>query len=338
MIDDHKYSIGRIVVYRHGNPKRPESSYGRFGHERTVGRVMGVELVPEPEEHWEYSIRNVFSGETVAVREDDIHFATLRRRGRAGSIGDPQLLLGQDTSLDVHQKPVDITLAHYINTTIRDLITREESEERARREGRDLPLEAGDYIRVRGNLRKETEHYHNHYARIMEVLQPEVPAIESVCGKTYAVVRKYRIKLEDGTVGEIYDPEVKLYYTAHGRSTILNWRAALFLAESFGDEPPYSVELSFLEEHLFTRDELDAMTDEQLMHLLASLLYAKGRMGLRDYEKKGEHFEQMPREYLIDTILATSRFNMRRNRSMTQDEIRQKQREARRLRRLLRDG
>ena len=56
MLDDHKYSVGRLVVYRHTDPKLPRQSYGYYGHERTLGEILAVEVEPDPEPHWVYTI------------------------------------------------------------------------------------------------------------------------------------------------------------------------------------------------------------------------------------------------------------------------------------------
>jgi hypothetical protein len=329
LIDDHKYSVGRSVVYRiSSNSPRPR---------KLVGRILEVRLVNEPQEHWEYVIRNPRSRRTVSVPEDDILFGTLADRRGSRDLELPLDVSAEEHPSDLIRLVTKLALTEYLETTIRDLINREESEAYARDRGRDLPLEPGDYIRVRGNLRRETERCHNHYAKVLEVVDPDVSAIESSRGENHKVVRKYKILLEDGTTTYIYDPEVKLYYTAGARTTILNWKAAIFLAESFGDAPPYSVEYSFLEDHIFTRKELEELSAEQLARILASLLYVKGHMGLRDYEKKDRFLDNLPREYLIDSILSTSRFDMRRNRKMTPEEVQEKLCEMRRLKQLLHD-
>ena len=82
----------------------------------------------------------------------------------------------------------------------------------------------------------------------------------------------------------IYDPEIKLYYTANARATILNWRAATFLAESFQDPPPYKLDYAYLEDHIFSREELESMSYDELVRTFAQMLYARGRIGLRDLD------------------------------------------------------
>ena len=37
----------------------------------------------------------------------------------------------------------------------------------------------------------------------------------------------------EGIEGDVYDAEIKLFYTANSRKTVLNWRAATLLAEAF---------------------------------------------------------------------------------------------------------
>lgn len=342
MIDDHKYSIGRTVVYNHPNPASPSYTFGQYGPERTVGVIRNVEMVDGDDKRWEYVIENVRNQEIARVSESDILFATLNRR-RPWPRGDALMHMKYDSdSLAemLNRFLAESALSKYLSNTIRDLVRREESEERARREGRDLPLQEGDYIRVRGDLRSEVEPYHNYYAKVLKVEPADIGAIEAKPDKrgnasVHRVVNKLTVLLEDGTETQVYDPEVKLYYTAEGRKTILNWRAATFLAESFGDEPPYTVEYSYLEDHVFSRDELEGLSNEQLIELFAALLYVKGHMGLRDYQKKNQFFEDIPKEYLVDSILASSRFNMRKNRSMTEEEIHKKHLEGYRLKRIL---
>ena len=76
MLDDHKYSLGRLVVYRHHEPKLPRQSYGHHGHERTVGEILRVDMDPSPTPHWVYTVRNVRNQELSTVREEQVKFAT----------------------------------------------------------------------------------------------------------------------------------------------------------------------------------------------------------------------------------------------------------------------
>lgn len=332
MVDDHKFSIGRTVVYRHPEPGRPGRDYGQYGSARTVGVVRAVELGGAPEHAWVYTVENLRTQETVKVKESEIHHATLgksARRSRRSSSDAKHLADALANALS------ESALSSFLRTAVREFLRREESEERARKEGRDLPVLAGDYVRVRGDLRPRMEPYHNFYAKILSVGQPDVAAIESKDG-VHFVRRSYRVLLEDGSEQSIYDPEIKLYYTADGRATILNWRAATFLAEAFHDDTPYSLEYSYLEDHVFSREELEALQPEELMNLFAVILYVKGRMGLRDMAEKDRHFSEFPKEYLVDNVLAISRFDMRKNRSLTPSEIENKRREMYKLRRILR--
>jgi len=332
MVDDYKYSIGRTVVYRHPRPGRPERDYGQHGPARTVGVVRGVQVGPGPDHTWVYTIENLRTSEVCRVPESDIPHATFgpggkRTRGAKADVAQ----LAEALARALTESPV----SHYLRNAVRELVHREESEERVRREGRELPLRPGDYVRIRGDLRPELEPCHNHYAKILEALEPDIAAIESA-GVPHKVLRRYRVITDDGTECFVYDPEIKLYYTAEGRSVVLNWRAAAFLAEAFHDDPPYNVEFSYLEDHVFTRDELEAMSPEELANLFAALLYVKGRMGLRDLQNKDRHLGGVPKEHLIDSVLAISRFDMRRNRSLTPGEIERKRRDAFKLRRILR--
>ena len=76
MLDDYKFSPGRLVVYDHPDPKLPRQSYGQFGHTKTVGEVLRIDISPSPEPHWIYTLQNVRNGETVRVSEDRVLFAT----------------------------------------------------------------------------------------------------------------------------------------------------------------------------------------------------------------------------------------------------------------------
>lgn len=332
MIDDYKYSIGRNVVYRHSNPGRSTREYGQYGPERTLGTVRSVDAGGADDHVWVYTVENLRTGEVVRVPEPDILYASYAPK-RTASVR-PQVdveRLAEELSRSVDESP----LARFLRMHIEESRVREESDAAAQREGRDLPVSQGDYIRIRGELRPEIESCHNHYAKVIDVAEPDIDAIESPGGR-YAVRKMYTAQVDDGRTTAIYDPEIKLYYTAEGRRVILNWRAAKFLAESFGDDPPYSVEYSYLEDHVYSREELEAMSNEELIDLFAAMLYVKGRMGLRDLENRDPDIEAAPKEYLVDGILAISRFDMTRNRNLTPDEIDSKRRDIYRLRRILR--
>lgn len=345
MLDDHKYSIGRLVVYRHPDPKLPRQSYGHYGHERTVGEVVAVDVDHLPEPHWVYTIRNIRNQEVARVDEDQIEFATadgrrLRRqspRGIERRIEDGALAEMIARALS---NPDRQSLLRY---TLRDLIYREEMEAKAHTEGTNLPIAEGDYIRVRGDLRPETEALHNHYAKVLSVHASDIAGIENARSKPgrptmYRTLKRYHVISSEGVEADIYDVEIKLFYTANGRKTILNWRAATLLAEAFGDPPPYRLEYEYLSDHIFTREELKARKRSELAQMLASLLYVKGRMGWRDYQRRNQLFAGTPKSHLIDSILQISRFDSRRNRLMTREEIARHHQDGFRLRRLLKGG
>ena len=331
MIDDYKYSVGRTIVYRHSDPTGSETDYGRFGANRTIGVIREVHQGSPPDHIWIYTVENLKTGETVRVPELEIHYTTFGKKERHGrrSRADARQLAKAITDALLGTR----TSSHF-GTSVYELMLREESEARAKQEGSALPIQKGDYIRVRGDLRPDLESYHNHYAKVMESEEPDIAGIETRNG-VYKVIRKYRVLLDDGSERDIYDPEIKLYYTADGRKTILNWRAAMFLSEAFMEEPPYSLEYSYLENHVFTREELETMPPEGLASLLAALLYVKGRIGLRDFQQKGRHLDGIPREHLVDSILAISRFDMRKNRYLTPREIEDEKKDTFKLRRLL---
>ncbi|MGC8863518.1 MAG: hypothetical protein ACP5R5_12195, partial [Armatimonadota bacterium] len=109
-------------------------------------------------------------------------------------------------------------------------------------------------------------------------------------------------------------------------------------AEAFGDDPPYNVEYDYLAEHIFTREELKPMKRNELANLLASILYAKGKIGWREYQRRGQLFTGVPRSHLTDQILEISRFDSRKNRLMSREEIAARQHAGMRLQRLLADS
>jgi hypothetical protein len=339
MLDDYRYSIGRLVVYRHLEPKLPRQSYGHHGSARTVGEVLSVDIVPTPEAHWVYTIQNARNGEVCRVCEGEILFAT-------GMGGKPSRKM-------VERRAEDGALAEMIaralsnpdrgsllRSSLRDLLRREESETKAHSEGPNLPIGPGDYIRVRGDLRREVEALHNHYAKVLSVEDSDIAGIENPSPRPgqptmFRTHRRYEVVSSEGVKASIYDTEVKLFYTANSRTTILNWRAATLLAEAFKDQPPYNLEYEFLSDHVFTREEIRRKPRTELAQTLASLLYVKGRMGWRDYQRRNAFFAGTPKSHLIDSILLVSRFDSKRNRAMTLEEIAKHQQEAFKLRRLL---
>lgn len=345
MLDDYKYSIGRLVVYRHTEPKLPKQSYGHHGSERTVGEVLAVDMIPTPAPHWVYTIRNVRNQEVSRIDQDQIKFATavgrywkkinskaVDRRSEDGALAEmiAKALINPDR-------------VKILGSALRDLIRKEDMAERAAQEGMNLPLMVGDYIRLRGDLRHESEHIHNHYAKVLKVEPSDVAGIENPELKPgqprlYRTIKKYHVITTEGIESDIYDAEVKLFYTANGRKTILNWRAAVLLAEAFKDDPPYNLEYEYLSDHIFTRDELEPKSRSELAQMLASMLYVKGRMGWRDYQRRSQFFAGTPKSHLLDEILEVSRFDSKSNRLMTCEEIIGRQKDAYRLRRLLKSG
>ncbi len=344
MLDDYKYSIGRLVVYKHSEPKLPRQSYGHYGHERTVGEILAVDEVSEPTPHWVYTIRNARNQETTRVDESQIRFATtVGRQWRK----DPREVAGklEDGALAemIAKALSNPDRASLLRSTLRDLMYREEMAARASREGANLPIYAGDYVRVRGDLRKECEVLHNHYAKVLSVEPADIAGIENAQAKPgqprlYRTLRKYRVSSSEGIEADIYDAEIKVFYTANGRKTVLNWRAATLLAEAFGDDPPYKVEFDFVADHVFTRDELAGKKRAELSQILASLLYVKGKMGWRDYQRRNQFFAGTPKSHLLDSILEASRFDARRNRLMTDEEIARCREQDERLRKLFSDS
>lgn len=339
MLDDYKYSIGRLVVYRHHEPKLPRQSYGQQGSDRTIGEVLEVDLVPKPAPHWVYVIENVRNGEVCRVDESAIIFATgvgkkLSRKAVERKAEDGALAEAIARALSNPDR------GSLLRATLKDLLLREESEAQAHIEGPRLPVSKGDYIRVRGDLRPEMEILHNHYAKVLSVEDTDIAGIENPSAKPgqptmFRTLKKLGVITSEGVRADIYDAEVKLFYTANGRATILNWRAATLLAEVFGDQPPYKLEYEYLADHVFTREELRRKTRTELAQMLASLLYVKGRMGYRDHQRRNAFFAGTPKNHLIDSILQASRFDARRNRAMTSEEIARHQQQAYKLRRLL---
>jgi hypothetical protein len=334
MLDDHRYSVGRTVVFRLDDS---DIRHGRWAG-KASGTVTQVERVDEPEPRWLYTIERQRTKQRVMVREEDILYGVMGKRKpeRSALTREDR---GERVAGMLDRVATDSALVGFLRTTVHDLVRRETLEEAERREGRELPLAPGDYIRVRGDLRKDLEPYHNYYGKIVDVMEPDIAGLEAWAHhaepRTYTVIRKYLVLLDDGSRVAIYDPEVKLFYTANGRSTILNWRAAAFLAEAFGDDPPYKLEFSYLEDHIFTREELNDLGSEQLSRLLSSIMYVKGHMGWRDFQEQQRHFSGLSLPYLLDSVLAASRFDHRRNREMTPAEIEEKCKQAGEFRRLL---
>ena len=309
MLDDHKFSLKRTVIYRHPDPEREPGEYGPGGPDRTSGVIIGVRLIEDEESWWQYTIRNILSDEVRDVPESDIFhgadlgYLDLRRRD------------GIAWSADGKSWPE--ALKQFIDTEIPKLLSREEEEERGRLEGRELHLSAGDYIQVRGDLRPESAPLHNLYAKVLSVNEPDTDSINSA----HKVLAAYHVLLDNETEADVYDAEVKVVYTTHGRSTVLNWRAATFLAEAFGDDPPYDLQLDYLNGHVFTRAELETLSAHEMAELLTGILYVKGLITWEELPAKRESLAGSPETYLRDQLLANSRFDMERNRQLTPEEI-----------------
>ena len=343
MLDDYRFSIGRVVVYKHPDPSLPKRAYGQKGPDRTVGIIIGVEPADSPQPQWIYTIKNIRTRETVRVPESEIAFGSsidyseFRGASRIPTSGADRMT-GRIVAEALSKAITESTVTNYLRSSVHDILRAEKAEEITRREGRDLPLDVGDYLRIRGDLRSETKDFHNLYAKILAVKPPDRDYIDvnvRGIGRQYRVRRRYLVQADNSERIEIYDPEIKVFYTIHGRKQILNWRAVTFLAEVFGDDAPYSVEMDYVQNHVYTRSELDLKDRDELQDLLSSVLYAKGHMGWYDYEDRRRLFKGVSKGFLIDTILAASRFDMHRNRLMTPEEINLKIRDRERLKKLI---
>ena len=343
MLDDHRFSIGRVVVYKHPKPLMPRRAYGQRGSERTIGMIISVQAADRPRPHWVYTIQNFRTRETVRVPESSIVFGAsleyheLREAARLPAMSSDRVS-GQIVADALNRALTESVVSNYLRSSVHDLLRTEKAEEITRREGRELPLSAGDYVRIRGDLRREMRPFHNMYAKVISAGPTDVDTIGSSAHGSYRRHRtrqRYLVRADNSIELHIYDPEVKIYYTSHGRKVILNWRAAAFLAEAFGDDAPYSVEFDYVQDHVYTRKELDGMSKEELRDLLSKLLYAKGHMGFRDYHDRQKLFKGISEGFFKDTILGTSRFDMRRNRMMTSEEVARKLRDTEKLKKLL---
>lgn len=344
MVDDHKYSLYRVVAYSHPSPIHPEIAYGPGGSARTYGRIMAVHSVAEGSPHWEYTVRNSFTHEECRIPEEQIlHGANSdyldfhRRDDIHWSQSVPQVGEG-----DVSRSFWGQSLHEFVRTAVPRIRRREEEEETARVQGRNLDLQAGDYIRIRGDLRLEIEDYHGLYGKIISVSAADRDYLDIPAGRVWIregkhkVLKAYHVLVDDGHEIDIYDVEVKTVYTSHGRKVIHNWRATTFLAEAFGDPPPYDLQIEYLNGRIFSRAELSDQSREELAELLARLLYGKGLIVLDEVTEKSELLRQSPREYLVDQILVYSRFDMQRNQQLTDAEIESIRSRDAELRKLLR--
>lgn len=342
-MDDYKYSLKRRVAYSHSNPGYPSEAYGSRGPERTTGVVTEVHLVEDRCPHWEYTVTNVLTGESCRVPEEAIyHGANLgyldlyRRDDIRWSSAPPE-----EARVDHENNFWKTTLQEFVRTAVPQIREQEINEELQRTQGRRLPLDAGDYIKISGELRPEMEQYHNLYAKILSAAPSDIPSIHVTPSRPglhagdHKVLKSYRVLLDNGEEACIYDAEVKAAYTTHGRTVILNWRAATFLAEAFGDDAPYEVHVEYLNGHIFSRSELEGISPEDQGELLARLLYAKGLILLEELPAKITSLRTAPAEYLVDQILSISRFDMSKNEFVSSTEIAERRSEDARLRDLL---
>lgn len=339
MLDDHKYSLKRIVVYRHAGPASEDVVYGPGGPGRTYGRVAEIHLIEGDDPQWEYTVINSFTGELCRIPETDIlhgadqaYLDLYRRESIPWVQGPPQSAQG-----DVGSRYWAVTLKQFVRTAIPQIIERERDEQLERVHGRNLSLGVGDYVRVRGDLRPAIPKWHNLYAKVLGIRPSDIQAMEIEPGRQgptpgwHKVVLRYLVLLDSGEEVEVYDVEIKTVYTKQGRNVVLNWRAAAFLAEAFGDEPPYDLQAEFLQGHVFTRAELESLEPREMAELLARMLYAKGILALEELAERSVTLSSSRTEYLVDQILDISRFDMSTNRPRTPSEIARIQSEDARL-------
>ena len=340
MLDDHKYSLNRIVAYAHQDPAHPPAVYGPGGPQRTYGLVTEVHRVEDDNPHWEYTVRNSFTGETCRAAEEEIFHGADRS----------YLDLYRRETVPWSQRPPEAarnnlgsgfwkhTLRQFVRTAIPRILQREQDEEKARTQGRSFDLGPGDYVKIRGDLRPEMETHHNLYAKVLSVSTADLEHMDIPRGRQgigagrHRVLLSYRVLLDSGAEADVYDVEIKTVYTTHGRTIILNWRAAAFLAEAFGDDPPYDLQLEYLNGHVFSRAELKDMSVDDLAGLLSRLIYVKGLATSEELAQKADALSKSPSEYLVDQILEISRFDMSKNRPMTRAEIEQFRSEDEQLR------
>jgi hypothetical protein len=343
MLDDHKFSLRRIVSYRHPDPGQPEIVYGPGGPERTYGRITDIYRVHGRNARWEYTVTNSFTGESCRVRESYIHhgadqgYLDLYRRESIPWLAGPPELARNDSENGYWRQ----TLKQFVRAAIPKIIEKERDEESERIHGRNLNLGPGDYFRVRGDLRPEIPPWHNLYAKVLSVRPSDIESMcipkgrQGIAAGKHRVVLRYSVLLDSGEDVDVYDVEIKTVYTKHSRGVVLNWRAAAFLAEAFGDDPPYDIQLEYLQGHVFTRAELQEMKPADLAELLARLLYAKGILVLDEFPRKAESLLNSRLEYLVDQILDVSRFDMHTNRPRSASEIARIQSEDTRLKGML---
>ena len=334
-MDDHKYSLNRVVAYPHDDPERPDAVYGPGGPGRTYGKVVKVHRTEGDSPHWEYTVENSFTGEVRLLAEDRIYhganrgYLDLHRRDGIPWLKGPPESARNDAENEFWKH----TLREFVRTAIPGIIEREQDEEKVRSEGRNLNLGPGDYFRIQ-SLRPETEHCHNLYAKVLSVSAADRESMD-IGQRKHLVLLSYHVQADDGQEADVYDVEIKTVYTTLGRTVIQNWRAATFLADAFGDDPPYNLQLEFLNGHVFNRAELADLPSDDLADLLTRLLYVKGLILWDELGEKAERLAKSPAEYLVDQILDISRFDMKNNRPLTLSEIERFRSQDARLRDLL---
>lgn len=332
--DDHKYSLNRTVAYSHPNPTKAPGEYGPAGPQRTRGLILDVHWVEGETPQWEYLVKNSFTAEEEYVPETmifhglDAEYLDVRRRD--GINWSPETPSISDIPIGFWRA----NLSGFMKQGIPELQNREREQERERTEGRELRLAPGDYVKLRGDLRPELESYHNSYAKILDLCEPGIAEIATDAGPC-RVLKAYEVLTDSGEKTRVYDVEIKTIYSENGRASILNWKAALFLSEAFGDEHPYEVHLEYLSAHVFTRAELEGKDSEELGSILANMLYAKGLVSRDELHDKIHDLSHAGMEYLTDHILSMSRFDMKQNRPMEEEEIEKAKQEVARLRDLL---
>ena len=343
MLDDHKYSLNRNVAYAHRDPEQPGEVYGPGGPERTYGVVIEIHKVRGRQAHWEYTVANSFTGEERRLTEDEIFhgadqaYLDLHRRDGIRWQGKPPEIARGNAESRFWKH----TLRQFVRTGIPKIMERERHEEAERLHGPKLDLGRGDYVRIRGDLRAEMSSFHNLYAKVLSVSPADVryvdipPKEQGLPSRRHRVLRSYRVLLDNGEEADVYDVEIKTVYTRRSRSVVVNWRAASFLAQAFGDDPPYDLQLDYMTRHVFSRAELAGMSVVGLADTLARLLYVKGLLVRDELDQKAEALADSTPEFLTDQILDISRFDVSTNRRLTDEEIEHFHSDSSRLRKML---
>lgn len=343
MLDDHRYSLNRIVAYAHRDPQSPAEVYGPGGPERTYGVVVEIHEVGGTSPRWEYTIANSFTQEERRLTEDEIFhgadqpYLDLHRRD-----GIPWQRVPPESARDnADSRFWAHTLRQFVRAGIPRIVEREKLEEHERVHGRDLDLQPGDYVRVRGDLRPDKASVHNLYAKVLSASDADIrsvgvpPGTHGLAPGSHKIRHSYHVLLDDGQETDVYDIEVKTVYTKRGRLLVVNWRAASYLAEAFGDDPPYDLQFDYIAHHIFSRAELRGLSSGELAEVLARLLYVKGLLTRDELEHKADALAASTTEFLTDQILELSRFDVSSNRRLTDDEIERFHRDSLRLRDML---